>query len=345
MQPKHHPPPDIAGQQRHDADQSDEAPVEIGVEHQRDGEKSEGRCRKGQNRHRSRRVGERAGRTGTDQAKQGPEQDRRQDGDGQQQEARGMPPVDVAGLAVPATAEMEAERGKALGKVPVEHRGLETDREEGGQPRMRRQQKRAQFRAKQEGQGKTEADENAGVFGECREAQQDRRAVEPPEGPGFTGLVADGEQRKAVNGGKAQQHQQMIVIGDQREAEEQRRGEIERCRRPEPGPRIGRCDALRPVPEDGEYAGEGQPHQRADAENARQDGGDGADQPGVERRMVEIRPAQVLAPQEIIGFVAEQVGGQMVVEPQRQQQRDDDLERRKAFGHGRQSSPRNSRHL
>src|SRR3954464_14970773 len=82
-------------------------------------------------------------------------------------------------VAAPALGQMEFVRGEALGEVPVEHRRLNGDGEKGREIEVRRAKQRAGRLVDEEEDGDAEADENAVIFGEDREAQNCGRGVEP----------------------------------------------------------------------------------------------------------------------------------------------------------------------
>jgi hypothetical protein len=128
---------------------------------------------------------------------------------------------------------MEAEARHAGAEVPVEDRGLDGDGEEGSKPEMRGEQQGAQFRPPKHPEGVADAEEDAIVFGEGREAEQRRRQIEPaPVLPAVFPIVR--EAMEGVKRGEGEEDQQMVVEGDATEDGDGRDGDEDDQRVPEP---------------------------------------------------------------------------------------------------------------
>ncbi len=205
---------------------------------------------------------------------------------------------------------------------PPQHRRLQGDAEQGGEVEVRRAPERTQRLIGDEERGDADTEKNAVVFGEDREPEQGAAGIEPAEA-GPVGLPFFGEDEEGVRGGDAKEDQQMIVERDAAHQEIHRRGEVDRSTRPPPGARILRLQPLRPQPEDPQRAGEGEPSEDAQREIVPAEHADDAQQPGMQRRMIEIGPVELLAPHPVIGFVADRrrLGGQVDLDQQQDRDR------------------------
>ena len=164
----------------------------------------------------------------------------------------------------PAVDGVKAVGRKAVGDVPVEYWGLHDDADGGGQIGLGPGKERSKFRIDEDEAQKGHPEEQRIVFGENAKAEQERGKIEPGKA-GLSGLPAIGEGEEEVARKQAQHHQQVIVEADRGENEQQRRAEIKRQRRPEPGSGIVGREALRKQPERPHGAGEGDPGEGPEA--------------------------------------------------------------------------------
>ena len=288
-----------------------------------------------------------------DHTDNGWDQERRDDNDRHHDKFDDARRPERRGRAAPAFGQMEFVRREAFGGVPVDHWRLDQDADQGGEIEMGRTPQRSQWRAGDEEHRNANGQKNAIVLGQHREPERYAGGIEPAESRSGR-LPFFCEDQEQMDGEDAKEDQQVVVERDAAHQPEQRRGKVESGGRPEPGAWVFRLQPFGPKPEDAKRAREGEPSERPDGEQVpAEEEAHQPHQPGMEWRMVEVRPCELLAPHPVVGFVANRGHDGREIDLDGKEDRDGDLRDQHrargptapsfSRGHGQSPSPAKSR--